>query len=114
MLEIVQTPLARRMWRISKFYHLPLNDQRIQDLDIYDLEFIEHSMIADDPKQLEKLKNYYFDPEFDEWLEEFDEEQKSKAPEAEISTEHNHKYGEEYEEVIAETENITDWEEDNG
>ena len=114
MLDIVQTPLARRLWRISKFYQLPLTDPSIQELDPFDLQFIEYSMIADDPKQLEKLKNYYYDPEFDEWLEEFDEEQKAKTSEADSDNEHNHKYGEEYEEVIAETENITDWEEDNG
>lgn len=113
MLDIVQLPLARRLWRVSKFYSLPLNDQRIQDLDPYDLEFIEYSMIADDPKQLNKLKNYYFDPDFDEWLEEFDEEQKAKEKAKESQNE-DRQYGEKYEEVTADTETIDDWEEDNG
>ena len=39
----------------------------------YELEFYEYSMIADDPKKLEKLQNHFFDPDFDEWLEEFEE-----------------------------------------
>ena len=78
MLEIVQTPLARRIWKISKFFRLPINDERIQDLNPFDLDFYELSMIADDPKKLEQLKNHYYDPEFEEWLEEFDAEQESK------------------------------------
>lgn len=41
----------------------------------YDLEFYELSAIADDPKKLEQLQNRYYDPEFDDWLEEFDIEQ---------------------------------------
>lgn len=47
----------------------------MQELTSWDLEFYELSMIADDPKKLEQLQNRYFDPEFDEWLEEFDLEQ---------------------------------------
>lgn len=75
MLEIVQMPLARRLWRISKLFRLPLNDPRIQEMTPYDLEFYELSAIADDPKKLEQLQNRYYDPEFDDWLEEFDIEQ---------------------------------------
>lgn len=44
-------------------------------MNSFDLDFYELSEIADDPKKLEQLKNRYFDPEFDEWLEEFDKEQ---------------------------------------
>ena len=79
MLEIVQLPLARRMWRLSKFFHLPLNDPRMQEITPYDLSFYEYSMIADDPDKLEQLQNHYYDPEFDDWLEEFDREQEEKA-----------------------------------
>ena len=78
MLEIVQMPLARRLWRISKFFQLPLSDERIQNLDLFDIEFYEYSMIADDPKKLEQLQNHYYDPEFEEWLEEFEQEQEEK------------------------------------
>lgn len=84
MLEIVQIPLARRMWRISKFFKIPLNDKRMQELTTYDLDFYELSMIADDPKKLEQLKNHYYDPEFDDWLEEFDEEQSKKQSNIEM------------------------------
>lgn len=78
MLEIAQLPLARRLWRISKFFKLPLNDERIQNMDLFDIEFYEYSMIADDPKKLEQLQNHYYDPEFEEWLEEFEQEQEDK------------------------------------
>lgn len=78
MLEVVQTPLARRMWKISKFFQIPLNDERMQDLNPFDLEFYELSMIADDPKKLEQLQNHYYDPDFDDWLDEFDAEQEEK------------------------------------
>lgn len=78
MLEIVQLPLARRMWRISKFFQIPLNDPVMQDINPFDLEFYELSMIADDPKKLEQLQNHFFDDEFEDWLEEFDREQEEK------------------------------------
>ena len=79
MLELVQTPLARRMWRISRFFQIPLNDPRMQDMTPYDLEFYEYSMIADDPKKLEQLQNHFYDPDFDEWVEEFEREQLEKS-----------------------------------
>ena len=79
MLEIAQLPLARRLWRISKFFQLPLSDERIQNLDEFDIEFYDYSMIVDDPKKLEQLKNHYYDPEFEEWMDEFEKEQDKKS-----------------------------------
>lgn len=32
-------------------------------------------MVCDDPKLLEQVQNHYYDPEFDDWLDEFDKEQ---------------------------------------
>ena len=43
----------------------------MQELDIFDIEFYEYSMIAEDPKKLEQLQNHFYDPEFDEFMEEF-------------------------------------------
>lgn len=123
MLEIVQTPLARRMWRISKFFKIPLNDKRMQELTTFDLDFYELSMIADDPKKLEQLKNHYYDPEFDDWLEEFDEEQSKKQntvemPDSETIEWSNKNRSEEQDitfdtdyEVSMENNDISDWEE---
>lgn len=51
----------------------------MQEITPYDLSFYEYSMIADDPDKLEQLQNHYYDPEFDDWLEEFDREQEEKA-----------------------------------
>lgn len=88
MLDIVQLPLARRMWRISKLFNLPLNDERIQDLSIYDIEFYEYSKIADDPKKLEELQNHFYDDEYDAWVEEFETEmelEQQKAQENKVS-----------------------------
>lgn len=123
MLEIVQTPLARRMWRISKFFKIPLNDKRMQELTTFDLDFYELSMIADDPKKLEQLKNHYYDPEFDDWLEEFEEEQSKKQnniemPDSETiewsnknrSKEQDITFDTDYE-VSMENNDISDWEE---
>ena len=67
-------PLARRLWKISKFYQLPFSDERIQKLNIFDINFCELSMLADDPKALERYKNTFYDPDFDEWLAEVENE----------------------------------------
>lgn len=80
MLDLAQTQLARRLWRICKLFQLPLSDSRIQNMSIFELEFYENSIIADDPKLLKKLQNHFFDPEYEEWEKEFDEEQKQNAP----------------------------------
>lgn len=82
MLEVVQSPTARRLWRIAKFLHKPINDPCILNLTQYDMAFYEFSMLADNPKALEEYKNKYYDDEFDEWLEEFDREQEEKQRKA--------------------------------
>lgn len=133
MLEVVQMPLARRIWRISKFFQIPINDERLQNLDVFDLEFYELSMIADDPKKLEKLQNSYYDPEYEEWIEEFELEQEQDESSQDEKSEHstqldmpdeetiewvnkNHSDSElnnEYDEydVSLPTDEISDWEE---
>lgn len=74
MLNLVQTNLARRIWRACKTFNLPPNDPRIRELSVWDLDFIEYSAIADDPKKLSRLKNYFYDPEYDDWVAEFEAE----------------------------------------
>ena len=74
MLSLVQTNLARRIWRACKIFNLPPNDPRIKELTVWDLDFIEYSAIADDPKKLSRLKNYFYDPDYDDWVAEFDAE----------------------------------------
>ena len=130
MLDIVQMPLARRLWRISKFFQIPINDPRIQNLDTWDLDFYEYSMIADDPKKLEKLENHFSDPDFDDWVEEFGLEQQLKQQsddfsDVEMPDEETIRYAaenqnseqestlehdEEFEESVS-AEELSDWEE---
>lgn len=59
----------------------------MQSLDTYDLDFYELSDIADDPKKLEQLQNHFYDPDFDEWMEEFDKEQFEKQAKKKESSE---------------------------
>lgn len=130
MLDIVQMPLARRLWRISKFFQIPINDPRIQNLDTWDLDFYEYSMIADDPKKLEKLENHFSDPDFDDWVEEFELEQQLKQQSGDFSDvempdeetiryaaenqnseqESTLEHDEEFEESVS-AEELSDWEE---
>lgn len=130
MLDIVQMPLARRLWRISKFFQIPINDPRIQNLDTWDLDFYEYSMIADDPKKLEKLENHFSDPDWDDWVEEFELEQQLKQQsddfnDVEMPDEETVRYAaenqnsvqestlehdEEFEESVS-AEQVLDWEE---
>lgn len=88
-------------------------------------------MIADDPKKLEQLQNHYYDPDFEEWLEEFDQEQEQKQKQnssqdesqpLDMPDEDTVKWSnqnresqqiptEEYEETLGESQEISDWEE---
>ena len=65
---------------MCKELRLPPSDSFIQQLDPFDLEFIEWSIICDNPKLLEQIQNRYYDPEFDSWMEEFDKEQAKQTP----------------------------------
>ena len=60
---------------MCKELRLAPTDPFIQQLDPFDLEFVEWSLVCDDPKLLEQIQNRYYDPEFDAWMEEFDKEQ---------------------------------------
>lgn len=51
----------------------------MQEIDAFDLDFYEYSIICDDPKLLEKLENTYYDPEYEAWEKEFDEEQEQQS-----------------------------------
>ena len=75
MLEIAKLPLARRLWKVCKELHLPIHDPAIAQMDIFDLEFYEFSILCDNPKLLESYENRYYDSEFDDWVDEFDREQ---------------------------------------
>lgn len=41
----------------------------------FELEFYEFSMLCDDPKALQRYENTYYDPDYDAWEKEFDQEQ---------------------------------------
>ena len=87
-------------------------------------------MIADDPKKLEKLENHFSDPDFDDWVEEFELEQQLKQQsddfsDVEMPDEETIRYAaenqnseqestlehdEEFEESVS-AEELSDWEE---
>lgn len=50
-------------------------DKRILDLNVYQLEFLEYSMIYDDPEAKKQLENTTVDPDWDDWERQFAEEQ---------------------------------------
>ena len=70
MLDVVKTPLARRLWRICKQFNLLPSDPRIKSLNEFDMEFIEYSIIADDPNKLKQLSETFYDPEFEDYWNE--------------------------------------------
>lgn len=89
MLELVQTPTAKALWRMCKFFHLPMSDPRIQSMDRYDIDFYEYSMIAENPEALKRLENHFFDPEWDDFVAEFEEEQRQKALQKQLEEKNN-------------------------
>ena len=52
MMELVQQPIARRLWRIAKSLGIPISDPRISGMTPQQLDFYELSIIADDPDRL--------------------------------------------------------------
>lgn len=69
MLEVVKTPQARRLWRVCREFNLLPSDPRIQALNEFDIEFIEYSLIADNPEMMKRLSESFYDNEFDAFWE---------------------------------------------
>lgn len=63
----------RKIWAAMKLFRVPINHPYIQNLTPFDLNFIEYSELWDNPKVREKLKNTFYDEEFDEWADETEE-----------------------------------------
>lgn len=53
-----------------KTFHVPINHPFIQQLTDLDLEFLDWSSALDNPKFYNKMKNTYFDDDFDEFEKE--------------------------------------------
>lgn len=69
MLELVKTPNAKRIWRICRTFGILPTDPRISALNEFDIQFIECSLIAENPKLLKQLEETYYDPEFESFWE---------------------------------------------
>lgn len=84
----------------------------MQELDIFDIEFYEYSIIAEDPKKLEQLQNHFYDPDFDEWMEEFEKETENASKQSnsqdEVTSQSNVDL-DDYE-ISEKTTEISDWE----
>lgn len=76
MLQVVKSPLARRLWRTAKALHISLAEAA--RLTPEELDFCDFSMLADDPKRLEEYENTYYDPDYDEFERAFDEEMRAQ------------------------------------
>lgn len=79
MLKIAKSALGRRLWRLAKTLGIPLSEAAKctpEELDFYDF-----SMLAENPKQLEKYENSFFDPEYEAFEKSFDEEMSATADE---------------------------------
>lgn len=52
-----------------KFLKVPMTHPWIQQMTDADLDFIEMATRLDDPKELEKALNAFYDEDFDAWAE---------------------------------------------
>lgn len=53
-----------------KTFHVPISHPYIQNLTERDLEFLDWSSALDNPKIYDKVKNTYYDDDFDEYEQE--------------------------------------------
>lgn len=55
-------------------FKLPINDSRVQSLTSEQIDFMMWSELLDNPEKLKKVENYYYDPEFDDYINEVENE----------------------------------------
>lgn len=58
-----------------KTFHVPITHEFIQNLTELDLEFIDWSAALDNPKVYDKVKNTYYDDDFDEYEKEVEDDE---------------------------------------
>ena len=66
MQEIAIQPQMRKIWMAMKLFRVPMTHPFIQNLTEYDLDFIDWSTSLDNPKFFEKIKNTFYDDEYDQ------------------------------------------------
>lgn len=58
-----------------KLFGVPITHEYIQNLTEFDLQFIDVSSALDNPKFYEKIKNTFYDEEFDEYANQAEEDE---------------------------------------
>ena len=82
MTEIAIQPNMRMIWTAMKLFRVPITHEYIQNLTEFDLQFIDVSTALDNPKFYEKIKNTFYDEEFDEYANEAEEDELTEEEKA--------------------------------
>ena len=70
MQKIAMTQTMRQIWEAMKLFHVPMTHEYIQNLNEFDLEFIDWSYALDKPGVMDKLRNTVYDEDFDDYVNE--------------------------------------------
>ena len=70
------------IWTAMKLFRVPITHEYIQNLTEFDLQFIDISTALDNPKFYEKIKNTFYDEEFDEYANEAEEDELTEEEKA--------------------------------
>ena len=70
------------IWTAMKLFRVPITHEYIQNLTEFDLQFIDVSTALDNPKFYEKIKNTFYDEEFDEYANEAEEDELTEEEKA--------------------------------
>ena len=122
MTEIAIQPNMRMIWTAMKLFRVPITHEYIQNLTEFDLQFIDVSTALDNPKFYEKIKNTFYDEEFDEYANEAEEDELTEEEKAIMEQVMNKGLSERNEDVFTEeyddflpiqdvVEDPNDWEE---
>ena len=62
-----------RLWKASRMFNVPLYDDKIKDLNVFDLNLMQYLTVFENPKALEDYKKRFIDTEFEDYVKETEE-----------------------------------------
>ncbi len=61
------------LWKASRMFNVPLYDDKIKDLNVFDLKIMDYLTVFENPKALEDYKKRFIDTEFEDYVKETEE-----------------------------------------
>lgn len=68
--ELAVKPKIQRLWRASKLLGVPIYSEKLNDMNVFDMAFMDWLIYFEDQENVRKYKNSFFDQDFEDYFNE--------------------------------------------